>query len=280
MGFNLFIKKDSQKGQVLLIVLLVISVILVVGLSVVSRSVTDIKISQQSQESARALWVAMSGLEKAIRANSSGTVEFPTVDNITNEVRREDIGGQPELIYQGNYFQNGSMTLWLLSHDDSGNLVVPNPYTGPSKLKFFWGESGSGEKPALEATLIYKSGASFLAKRFAYAPPDLAAATHFDEAAGSCSLAGTDFSYCSAVVDLPAGVVPYLVRIKLLLNDSSPPVGVSSPDGSSFPIQGYCFVSTATVQESGITRVPKECRYWPTTPQIFDYLLYSGGDIK
>ncbi|MBU3957074.1 hypothetical protein KKI19_02265 [Patescibacteria group bacterium] len=46
-------KRDSS-GQALLIILLVMAVALTIGLSVVSRSITDIRISQEQEQSARA----------------------------------------------------------------------------------------------------------------------------------------------------------------------------------------------------------------------------------
>ncbi len=278
MKFYLPSQKNSQSGQVILIVLLVISVLLVVGLSVVSRSVTDIKISQQSQESARALWVAMAGLEKAIKANAG--LETSVTNNIENWVERKEIGGgSTELVFPGGYQADESITLWLLSHNgETGELIIPSPYAGPTELSFSWGQS---ETPALEATLVYQSGGNFFAKRYAYAPLSRLPATNFTQAQDNgCSVSGTSFLFCSDnnKITVPGGVIPYFVHLRLLFNEKRQPLGVKA--NVNFPIQGYCFRSTAKVKESDIIRVPEECRLWPAVPSIFDRLLYSGGDIK
>ncbi len=272
--------KTKQQGQVLLILLLVISVILVIGLSVVSRSVTDIKISQQSQESARALLVAQTGLEKAIKANS--LIGSQTVSDIDYSVAKNTLGGGTEYIFPDSISTVEPVTLWLVDHDTNGLLVgVTSPVTS---LQFGWSVV-SGDQTALEATLIYKSGTTFLNKRFVFDPDSSrsAAETHFNGTfvpGGSCSIGGTVFVHCSSVLSpLPAGT-PYLVQLRLLFNNQNQRIGVSADQ--SLPIQGSCFVSTAIIVESGVTRSLQQCQLWPTVPSIFNYQLFSrinlGGD--
>ena len=58
---------QSQKGQALLIVVLAMVVALTVGLSVVSRSITNLKNSQQEIDSQKALSAAEAGVELAIK---------------------------------------------------------------------------------------------------------------------------------------------------------------------------------------------------------------------
>lgn len=283
MKFNLPVTKKSQDGQVLLIILLVVSVLLVVGLSAVSRSVTDIKTSRQSQEAARALWVAQAGLEEAIKTGSG--IESLDTSGITYKVDRTQIG-------EGSYFQfpnpisaNESVTIWLVNHNETTGAIEIPPIQ-VSQLRIGWSAFGDTENPALEATLIYKSGVNFFTRRYVY-DPNNSHSTNFAGDAGSCTFGETDFAggtvfaHCSGIIAFPAGI-PYLMRIKLLFNSSPQPVGVEVTAASlsqSFPIQGQCYDSTAKVNESGVTRRLRECRFWPVTPSIFDNLLWSGSDI-
>lgn len=278
MRFNLPVTKKSQDGQVLLIILLVVSVLLVVGLSAVSRSVTDIKTSRQSQEAARALWVAQAGLEKAIKTGSG--IESLDTSGITYKVERTQIG-------EGSYFQfpnpisaNESVTIWLVNHNETTGAIEIPPIQ-VSQLRIGWSTS---EDPALEATLIYNLAGNFLTRRYVYDPNDSRRnlTTHFDDDAGSCNLGGTDFAHCSGSITFPLTGIPYFMRIKLLFNSSPQPIGVEVTAASlsqSFPIQGQCYDSTAKVNESGVTRRLQECRFWPVTPSIFDNLLWSGSNI-
>jgi len=129
------------------------------------------------------------------------------------------------------------------------------------------------------ATLVYKNGAVFSSKKFAFDPEAATRLTNFETIDGSAgSLGGANFPYsASLVLNLPDGAVPYFLNLKMLFNDTSHPIGVKTINrGFS---QGTCYESRGTVPESGITRVLAECRTWPVTPEIFNYLLYSQTDI-
>jgi len=270
--------KKSEQGQVLLVLLLVISVILVVGLSVVSRSVTDIKISQQSQESARALLVAQTGLEKAIKASSSiGSITNKIdVSGIGYLVTKDPLGGDKEYVFPNSISTNEPVTLWLVDHNTDGSLKTTSSVTS---LKFGWAESDS-DQTALEATLIYNNGTTFLNKRYVFDPvPGRTPPTYFGGAIVPCSsqIDNTTFNHCTDWFSLPSGTL-YLVQLRLLFNDQKQKIGVLS--NQNLPIQGSCYVSTATVQESNVTRRLQQCQLWPTVPSIFNYQLFSGGNLE
>ncbi|MFH0863897.1 MAG: PilX N-terminal domain-containing pilus assembly protein, partial [Candidatus Gottesmanbacteria bacterium] len=57
----------KQNGQILLIVLLVMVVGLTMGLSLATRSATDVKISSQLEHSSRAFAAAEAGIEAALK---------------------------------------------------------------------------------------------------------------------------------------------------------------------------------------------------------------------
>ena len=64
--------KNSQNGQILLIVVLSMVVALSVSLSIASRTISNLRISKQSEESQRAFQAAEAGLERAVRQVSTG----------------------------------------------------------------------------------------------------------------------------------------------------------------------------------------------------------------
>ncbi len=268
--------KEKQFGQAILILLLVMAVILTVGLSVVSRSVTDIKISQQSQESARSFWVAQAGLEEAIRANAAPT---GTLNDVTYSVDKADLGGGTEFIFPKRVEENDPVTLWLVDHDANGNLVTADPtnfYKG--KLTFYWGEGdASNDSPALEASLIYADGDDFLIKRYVFDPfSGRQPPTGFSPAESEGTVLGKTFAFSSGEINLNLFNQPYFFRLKLLFNGGI--VGVSSKN-SALKSQGNCWTSTAVIEESQVTSKLNECRLWSVTPQIFDYALFSEGSI-
>ena len=74
IGQNGFMKNGvrDQQGQVALIVVLVLVVMGVIVLSVVSRSVSDLRLAGVEQSSSQALKAAEAGIEEALRNISIG----------------------------------------------------------------------------------------------------------------------------------------------------------------------------------------------------------------
>jgi len=73
-----------KKGQAALIVLLVVAVALGFGLSTISRSTTELKISKQEQEASRAFNAAEAGIEEALRTLISGDIDIGEGEDIIN----------------------------------------------------------------------------------------------------------------------------------------------------------------------------------------------------
>ncbi len=265
--------RKLQKGQAVLVILLVMSVLFTMGLSVVSRSITDVKISQQSQESARAFWVAQAGLEQALLAQSETS---DSIDGVSYTVTQATLGGGSDFVFE-DIAPGDSFTYWLVNHEDSETLGT-NFYSGTG-LTVYWGKPGSSNLPALVATLVYKdTNGDFQTTKFAFDSDSSERGTNFSSAGGQDSLEGVAFEFKNSLdftTALNYGNTPYFITFKMLYNDSPQPIGVQGPA----IVQGSCYESEATVLTSGVTRALRECRTWPKTPEIFDYLLFSGGDI-
>jgi len=276
-------QKNLRNGQVLLIILLVVTVVLTIGISVASRSITDVKISQQSSESGRAFWVAQAGLEKAIKANAASSGSLNSVDYT---VSKTGLGGGADFVFPEKILANEPITLWLVFHNEStGEIEIGSPFK--DRLTLFWGNeaesASSPTTPALEATLIYSAGGIFRNKRFTYDPYQTRpSATNFSSAQAGGAVLGQNLSFSSGEINLKnvlkGSEIPYLFRLKLLF--SSTPQLVAVKAASSLPTQGSCYYSSATVPESGVTRKLSVCRLWPVPPSIFDYTLFSQGGIN
>jgi len=274
-------KKELEKGQAVLVVLLVMSVILTLGLSAVSRSVTDVKISQQSQESARAFWTAQAGLEKALLAQSD--IPDSTIDGVSYAVTKSALGGGTDFVFPEKIEVGENFVYWLVNHNSDGSIGtdIADFYQGDN-LTIYWGNQG--DSPALVAALVYKdTSGNFRSRKFAYDPVTRSPATNFSlpDSGTDFSFGGNTFAYkatISGLLSLPGyDRKPYFVNIKMIYNTTSQILGVRTVGNG--PVQGSCYESKATVTVSNIVRNLKECRTWPQTPGIFDYLLFSGGDI-
>src|ERR1700686_3295700 len=78
----------SQSGQMLIIVVVTMAVALIVGLSLVSRTVTNVKIAQQNDESSRAFNAAEAGIQQSLQSlkinPNGGNITSPTLSNNAN----------------------------------------------------------------------------------------------------------------------------------------------------------------------------------------------------
>ncbi|TSC54477.1 MAG: Uncharacterized protein LiPW31_79 [Microgenomates group bacterium LiPW_31] len=276
-----------SSGQALLIVVLVMAVALTIGLAVVSRSITDIKISRQEEESSRVFSVAEAGIEEALKLGSgtSGTIgEGEALIGYT--VSETGQGGGTEFVFPA-INAGDTQTVWLVEHDD-GNLTETGKYAGTT-IDLYWGnESQAADQattPALEATVIYKDGSNYKIKRGAYDPYDgvdsSRNANGFDDAdsAGGYSVGVKTFQFRKTGFTLPAlPLIPYALRLKLIYNnDQAQILGIAGT--SNFPSQGKCYESTASLSTSGITRKVQQCQFHKTPPGIFDYVLFSEGGL-
>lgn len=290
----------SQKGQALLLVLLVMAVVLTVALSVVSRSITDITISQKEEESARAFSAAEAGIERAlIEAVPAGEHSLPAGGKYQVGTG-ETIGGGRSFILPTEASSGDILPVWLVSHNTSGNIVCDDDdypcFTGRS-LTICWGAEGSPSDsdvtPAIEVSVLHKNGRQVQVGRGAFDPnPARRVTNQFASTdSGSCTIRvdSTDFNFpFSKTITFDAGGLapqrrdeneedgPQIARIRFFYNtDRTHPVGVQA--SSNLPAQGTRIVSTGTVGE--VTRKIEVSRLFEDLPPIFDFGLFSGGSL-
>jgi type II secretory pathway pseudopilin PulG len=109
----------SERGQILLVIVLVMIVALTIGLSVVTRSVTNLQITSEEESSQRALSAAEAGIEKALQSGkgSSTAVDLKNNSKIDN-ISVNDISGTSLLVNGGNVvLKDDGGDVWLAPHD-------------------------------------------------------------------------------------------------------------------------------------------------------------------
>lgn len=277
---------EHSSGQALLIVVLIMAVALTIGLAVVSRSITDIKISRQEEESSRVFSVAEAGIEESLKAGAATSV---TIGTITASVTETAQGGGTEFVFPQAIEAGDTQTVWLVEHDSDGNLTETGRYTG-NTIDLYWGNEnqnpGQLTAPALEVSVIYKEGSVYKIIRGAFDPYTGTDANRnansFDDAdIGNYPIGGKTFRFRKLGFTLPGGT-PYAARLRLIYNDQAQILGIAdnNADGvQNFPSQGKCYESTASLSTSGITRKVQQCQFHKAPPGIFDYVLFSEGDL-
>lgn len=150
---------SASSGQVLLLVVVTMIVALTVGLSIASRTVTNLKLSKQNQDSQRAFQAATAGIEKYInQANRTG----PTDTLLNASAFTTDVGqlsGSQILLNNGDVVdQDRGIDSWLSTYP-----TYADKYSGTITL--YWGVDGvpldcssaspnKKKAPALEVVIL------------------------------------------------------------------------------------------------------------------------------
>jgi len=278
--------KKGQRGQAILIVVLVMAIALTVGLAIVSRSITDVRVSRQGEESARAFSAAEAGIEKTVAQglySDSGSFTL-NGQEISYSVASSEVGGDgvTEILFSEQLKSGEVQSVWLVGHSGPDDLDPSSYYQGAT-VSFYWGNEGTASDeditPALEATLVYQESGSFKIKRAVFDPSTTGRkdSNNFSDA-GTGDVIGSEALAFGASLDMSG--IPYLLRLKLLYNESEAHyVAVRSGDSEFLPSQGTCYRSSATVAGSDVSRSIEQCRFYDVPPALFDYVLYSGQGL-
>lgn len=272
--------RPAQKGQALVILLLVMAVVLTIGLAVASRSVTDIRLSYQQEESTRAFSAAEAGIEAALLGEGSGS---QTVGQASYTLTVEDYAsGVTEFVFPDTT-AGEAVTVWFVGHNPAGDPVLDcsdgNCYTG-SEARFCWGTAG-GTDPALELTFVYDRLGTFEVARRGY-DAQAGRTAGFSPPAPGQSLGGISFSHC-ATVDFANLITNFSAtrllfgQAKLLYNNQAHRLGVAG-EGANLPAQGRTITSLGQAGEA--SRRIEVFQGFPEPPAIFGYSVFSGSDLN
>jgi len=245
------------KGQVGLLLLVVMGIVVALVMSVASRSLSDTVLSRQERESSAAFAVAETGVERALN------ILRTTPGSVNNT--RFDVGG----FVEGNY-RVDSMTSYNLYVKEldvaqldvagfTGNLEISWTKDSPSE-NLPCGE-GSGHLAAIEVVAISSTAVS----RSYYNP--------YNCSPGSNNFAESNdggAEYRSTISYNVSGFTA--VRIKPIYSGATISVA-----GSSLPTQLYLIKSRAVGGDA--QKEIEVTRGLNAPPAIFDFALMAGGVI-
>lgn len=263
-------QKLGEKGQALLIVVLVMVVALTVGLSTASKTITNLRTSTEEANSQKALSAAEAGIEQALKTNKIASGTF--TDNQTSyQTSVTQVLGTSFLMNGGNpVLSDNGADLWLSDYSsDPAQLYTTNLYTGTLTIK--WGSSSDPcTNSALEVVIISGSKLSPVSNRYTYDPCATRAGSNRFRQVGltRSSVSGKDFYYQT---DIPISVSSGLLGRVIPLYFNAPIAVVGS---QALPPQGTTITSTGI---SGTTsRKVNVFQGYPEIPsEYFPYNLFS-----
>jgi hypothetical protein len=266
MNLSMKVKEEwVEKGQAVLLVLLVIAIALGFGLSIISQSVSDVRISKQEQEASRAFNAAEAGIEEALK-----------------DIAGAGIGGS--LLVDGIEVNYGVLSNTYISNSLKENESVEVDLTGAdvalNSLSINWVDSNSqGENPDTCVASSGQAPASLLITVTDDSDPPQQASYGVNACALNTDNGMTDVSNVGSSTflrqyDVAVDANDVLVRIRPIYNRAS----ISVTGNVDLPVQAYVISSTAqapTLESKAIEVTRTE----PATPSIFDYVLFSGTSI-
>jgi len=274
-------RKLTEKGQILLIVVLASVISLTVGLAAISRSVTNNRVSTEESNSQKALSAAEAGIEEQINKLNS-TQGSTGSDRLESDGEFGELGNKSEfsavaIPVGGEEFEiNGGQAV---SQDEGADVWLSayptfNPSIGNTTLAIFWNapdSSNCANIPAIEVAVISGSLDNPNMERYAAdsCTTRRTSQNNFDADNNSgCSSfpypTGYNRRYCISIDQgRIARIIPLYANAKIAV--SSSPIDL--------PAQGYTIDSTG---QSGTTvRKVRVFQGFPKLPvEFFPYNLF------
>ncbi|HVT01051.1 MAG TPA: hypothetical protein VHE53_02335 [Patescibacteria group bacterium] len=256
--------RDSR-GQMLLVVVLTMIVALTVGLSVVSRTVTNLRISRQNEESQRAFEAAEAGVEQVLQSQTTNS-NLQLSNNAKYDTTSSDLQGSGFLLNGADTVdQDSGMDIWLANYPD-----YASPLTG--NVTIYWSTSnqscsetnGANVVPALEVVVLSGSVVNPTFNKYVYDPCGRIQNALANGSGGTID--GEAFKY-AATIPVSTGLIAKAIPIY-----NSTKMGITST--GALPNQGKLIESTG---QSGDT--VRKITYFESHPQvpleIFPYSIIS-----
>ncbi len=268
-----------ERGQVLLVVVLIITVVLTVSLSLFTRSIVNVKLTTEEDQSQKALSAAEAGIEQTIIANQ----EIPngTFSNNTSfSTSKRQLSGTEFLLNNGKLvFKDEGADIWLSEYSSNTSQLYTNPWGGT--LTLFWGSStdtcspvegtssgGGNSMAAIELIVFTGTRNNPSSARYAYDPCDVRRnSNNFSAPQLGGTAAGKSFAY-NVTISIPAGTGLIARVIPLYANSY---LGIQS--SPALPPQGTVIESTGTAGE--VKRKVSVLQEHPLLPaEVFNYTLF------
>lgn len=265
-----------QNGQALLIVVLVMVVALTVGLSVASRSITNLKNSQDQASSQKALSAAEAGVEQAITSQNQSNLAGGFQQYNTNyQTTVSAISGGGSFLVHGNNSLTNEISKGNPVYVWTTNYSASNPWAGAwsGTLTISWGDPGgscpNNTVPALEILVISGTKTNPIQQRYVYDPcPDRMTQNSGFINSPEVTFASPGILGLADKITLPHINNIFLVSVNPQYADTR--IGISTAAGDpALPNQGSTITSTGTADN----QVQRKIVVFQSFPQLPACLL-------
>lgn len=268
----MFNSKNAQQGQVLLVVILIMVVTLTIGLSVVSRTIINLRTAQEEEASQKAFSAAEAGIEKIITSNQNTPLNATLPNNARYSTSITTVSGGTFLVNNGNVIpKDDGADIWLSTYPN-----YASPFTG--SVTIYWSSDSdicssspsTNTKAALEVIILSGSiPANAVARHVALDPcTTRASANNFSSAVNNGgSAGGRTFGHNYTITGISNGLLMRIIPLYASTN-------LAVTGSSALPSQGQIIESIGTAEES--QRKIVVYKGYPKVPvEFFPFLLFS-----
>ena len=299
--------KNFQQGQLILTIILIMTVALAIGLSVIQKGLVDVSTSTKTEQSSQAFSAAEAGIEQTLLKSPDPGVNSSPVPIGVSSFSVLDQGEFPKIPAPGQ--RQEAFELPALAKEDAAQVWLANPKDDPPgeyyipddhSIEVYWGDASTSlidpAAPALSAKILYydsTSGYQFMSSLKPFDPnTDRAAGNGFTPITsgsnGSCdgsyliktNLGNTRKFLCKWLISgLPARLM--LIRFRMLYSTSNQPLAVwATGTCSSCRITPQARVIVSTGISGDAQRSVQVFKQEKIVPSYFDYAIFSAGEIK
>ena len=139
-----------ERGQALLIVVLVMVVVLTIGLSVATRNILNLRTATEEENTKRAFSAAEAGIEQALKSTQTGENVILNRDlgnkSTIKEVNIESLSGANIMLHNGNpILKDDAIDIWLSDYGAGAEPSYANPWPnaadGDGLITLYWGNT-------------------------------------------------------------------------------------------------------------------------------------------
>ncbi len=267
---------NGNSGQVVLMLVLITIVGLTIALSLISRTVTDIRISSQIEQSGRAFSAAEAGVENALKGAAVGSPGTVSLSNASATYEVTQLGGNSNNLIFPVTSPGNSQTIWLIDHNADGTINESgNSYSAASSFDVCWG-TDPNTTPAIILSLFYKNGANYKVVRASFDTNAASRGNNFSTADSAGSYCDANYRFKKTInFETDYGINP--ATSKLLFMQLQPVYENSTmavkPSGS-LPNQGKIITSTGQT-DTGVIRKIQVIQGYNVLPPLLNFGLFA-----
>lgn len=266
-------RKAGNDGYIVIVVLLLTAVLLMLGLSMAARTTEQVYLSSQEADSTRVFNAAESGLEEALYQLDTGAVSTDNISALEDNVDLSD-------------FNNSNVAVTGVQLDVVPNITIEQgksltlKYTPAGNPDLFWVQSACGADSVGLLVTLYTSEGGGRAYHQTYSSSSQSIKCQNSLAQQASELPDDKNKVTLRIADFGSGIdatKALFYRVTPLYHD------ISLLDLTNSGAVKIVSTATDTIEGAGAAsnevRKIQVIRTEPAPPSIFDYAVFSGGNL-